>query len=110
MIEQRIVPYDLPESGKDFNEVGIKKMSITYVQEDDTNHGGKDDEQTLTIETEPTICTRDEAYDEQGYYLVLKSDRWAIDEPSDLTDLIEDFKSKLYKNVRDGKQKNGTVN
>ncbi len=106
MIEQRIIPYDLPEGGKDFTEVGIAKMSITYVQEDDTNHRGTEDYgQYLTIETEPVVCTREEAENEQGYYLVLKTDRWAIDEASDITSLIEDFKSKLYKNVRDRKEK-----
>lgn len=106
MIEQRIMPYDLPEGGKDFTEVGISKMSITYVQEDDTNHRGTDDYgQYLTIEAEPVICNREEAKNEQGYYIVLKTDRWAIDEPSDLTILVEDFKSKLYKNVRDEKEK-----
>lgn len=104
MVEQRIVPYAFPESNAKFTEVGIEKMSITYIQEDDTNHGGRDDVQTLTIETEDAICNRDEAENEQGYYLVIKTDRWAIDEPSELTALVEDFKSKLYKNVRDRKK------
>lgn len=104
MVEQIIVPYAFPESNAKFTEVGIEKMSITYIQEDDTNHGGRDDVQTLTIETEDAICSREEAENEQGYYLVLKTDRWAIDDTSDLAALVEDFKDKLYKNVRDRKK------
>jgi hypothetical protein len=75
-------------------------MSITYIQQDDTNHGGIDDVQTITIETEDAICTREEALNKQGYYLVIKTDRWAVDEPEDLTMLVNDFKDRLYCNLQ----------
>ena len=95
-----ILPYAFPENNGKVCEVGIEKMSITYIQQDDTNHGGRDDVQTITIETEDAICTREEALNKQGYYLVIKTDRWAVDEPEDLTMLVNDFKDRLYCNLQ----------
>lgn len=100
-----IVPYALPESNGKVCEIGIEKMSITYIQEDDTNHGGKDDTQTLTIETEDAICNREEALNKQGYYFVLKTDRWAIEDTEDLVKVIDDFKERLYCNIDNLKTK-----
>jgi len=95
-----IIPYALPESNGKVCEVGIEKMSITYIQENDTNMRTEDDPvQTITIETEDAICSREEALNKQGYYLVIKTDRWAVDEPEDLTMLVNDFKDRLYCNL-----------
>lgn len=104
-----IIPYALPESNGKVCEVGIEKMSITYVQENDTNMCTEDNPiQTITIETEDAICSREEALNKQGYYLTIKTDRWAIDEPEDLTMLLNDFKDRLYYNVEKLKHKNDT--
>lgn len=102
-MRSEIVPYAYPRNGKDLCEIGIEKMSITYVQPDDTNHGGEFDTQTLTIETEDAICNREEAEDEKSYYLVLKTDRWAIDSVDDIRMLVDDFTGKLYNTVRNKK-------
>ena len=96
-----ILPYALPESNGKVCEIGIEKMSITYIQENDTNMRTEDDPvQTITIEAEDAICSREEALNKQGYYLVIKTDRWAVDEPEDITMLVNDFKDRLYCNLQ----------
>lgn len=96
-----IIPYAFPESNGKVCEIGIEKMSITYIQENDTNMRTEDDPvQTITIEAEDAICSREEALNKQGYYLVIKTDRWAVDEPEDLTMLVNDFKDRLYCNLQ----------
>lgn len=100
-----ILPYALPESEGRTMEVGIDQMSITYIQQDDTNHGGRDDVQTITVETESAICTREEALNKQGYYFVIKTDRWAFDEVEDVVKVLEDFKKRLYYNIDELKGK-----
>ena len=100
-----IIPYAFPESDGETCEIGIEKMSITYVQENDTNIRTEENPvQTITIETEDAICGREEALNKQSYYLTIKTDRWAIDEPEDLTILLNDFKKRLYHNIEKLKQ------
>jgi len=104
-----IVPYALPKSDGKVCEIGIEKMSVTYIQEDDTNHRSEDGEdQRITIETEDAICDRTDALNKQSYYLTIKTDRWAIEGPEDLTILIKDFEERLYHNVEKLKHQNGT--
>ena len=91
-MKPKIIPYSLPEHDR----IGIRKMSITYVQMDDTNHKSDEyDEQSITIETEDTICSEKEAIDGEGYYLVLKSDRWAFTDPEEIMELTNDFIKRL---------------
>ena len=101
-MEQEIIPYSLPKN----LEIGIEKMSITYVQKDDTNHA-KDEycDQFITISTEAAICNREEALKEQGYYLVLKTNRWAIEDERDIDKLVKDFKSRLMLGVEELRKK-----
>lgn len=104
-----IVPYALPKSDGKVCEIGIEKMSVTYIQEDDTNHRSKDGEdQRITIETEDAICDRTDALNKHSYYLTIKTDRWAIEGVEDLTMLIKDFEERLYHNVEKLKHQNGT--
>ena len=104
-----IVPYALPKSDGKVCEIGIEKMSVTYIQEDDTNHRSKDGEdQRITIETEDAICDRTDALHKHCYYLTIKTDRWAIEGVEDLTMLIKDFEERLYHNVEKLKHQNGT--
>lgn len=104
-----IVPYALPKSDGKVCEIGIEKMSVTYIQEDDTNHRSEDGEdQRITIETEDAICDRTDALNKQSYYLTIKTDRWAIEGVEDLTMLIKDFEERLYHNVEKLKHQNGT--
>ena len=104
-----IVPYTLPKSDGKVCEIGIEKMSVTYIQEDDTNHRSEDGEdQRITIETEDAICDRTDALNKHSYYLTIKTDRWAIEGVEDLTMLIKDFEERLYHNVEKLKHQNGT--
>ena len=104
-----IVPYALPKSDGKVCEIGIEKMSVTYIQEDDTNHRSEDGEdQRITIETEDAICDRTDALNKHSYYLTIKTDRWAIEGVEDLTMLIKDFEERLYHNVEKLKHQNGT--
>lgn len=104
-----IVPYALPKSDGKVCEIGIEKMSVTYIQEDDTNHRSEDGEdQRITIETEDAICDRTDALNKRSYYLTIKTDRWAIEGVEDLTMLIKDFEERLYHNVEKLKHQNGT--
>lgn len=104
VMHPEIIPYSLPEN----LEIGIEKMSITYVQKDDTNHA-KDaySDQFITISTESAICTREEALKEQGYYLVLKTNRWAIEDEGDIDMLVKDFKSRLMLGVDELNRRDG---
>lgn len=72
------------------DEVGIAKMSITYIQTTDSNCEYQDVPQELTITTED-IPTDDDC----EYYFVISTERWAIDNPEDLTELLTDFKNRL---------------
>ena len=104
-----IVPYALPKSDGKVFEIGIEKMSVTYIQEDDANHRSEDGEdQRITIETEDAICDRTDALNKHSYYLTIKTDRWVIEGVEDLTMLIKDFEERLYHNVEKLKHQNGT--
>lgn len=104
---EEIVPYALPTNSAEVCEIGIAKMSITYIQEDDTNHNEGDDVQTLTVETEEAICNREDALNKESYYLTIQTDRWAIEEPEDILLVLNDFKEKLYSNVDKLKEQEG---
>ena len=90
-----IVPTPLIERDE---TIGIEKMSITYCQFDDNNHAeDRFSTQSITIETEDTIVSEDEARKDGGFYFVIKTDRWAIDPDNigRLSDLLADFKNRL---------------
>ena len=91
-----IVPTAFPEEP----HVGIQKVSVTYVQSDDTNHRSDIcDAQELTISTEDAIVSEsDDLSNIGGYYLTIQTERWAINDENELVDLIEDFKSRVMNN------------
>lgn len=67
------------------NKPKLISLKAVYEQEVDCN-ADSDDVQTIEISTE----------DSGGeFYFVLKTDRWAIDEPNELIQLLENFKKKL---------------
>ena len=100
-----VVPYAFPENNREVCEIGIEKMSVTYIQPDDTNHGGSDDVQTITIETEDAIVNREDALNKQSYYFTIKTDRWAVADADELSLLLKDFEDRLYHNVEELKSK-----
>lgn len=94
MTKIKSTPY--PEDG----EIGIHKMSITYTQNADTN-SERDEQQYLTIETEDVPDGSD-----LPYFFNIKiedCDHWSIDEPSELSDLVEDFIAMLKLKKRENK-------
>ena len=105
-----IIPYALPKSDAGDVEIGIEKMSITYCQEDDTNHRTEDgDDQRITIETEDAIVSREDAINGNGYYFVMKTDRWAFESADEIAFIINDFKSRLKPNFGDNDPVNNNV-
>lgn len=73
------------------NKVGIYKMTITYVQPADTD-SDMDDTQFLEIEAmNVPVC--DEGV--LPYYYRIKTDRWSVDEPEQIAELVEDFIKRL---------------
>ena len=71
------------------SQVGIVRMEITYVQPADTNSPDEND-QTLTISTEDIPGD-----DEEPYYYNLSTTRWSINDPAEITDLVDDFRARL---------------
>lgn len=88
------------------DEIGIEKMSITYCQPLDESQEGDHDYETqeLTISTEVSgacVGSNEVAFgkDTDGFYLVLSTDRWAIDDENSIADLIKDFKERIHLNT-----------
>ena len=71
-------------------DIGIFKMSITYVQECDTNKQEEEDN-FITISTEDVPTN-----DDEQHYFVISTDRWAISDDNEITELVNDFKNRLY--------------
>lgn len=80
-----IVNHPYPEG----SQVGIMRMEITYVQPADTNSPG-DDDQTLTISTEDVPVD-----DEEPYYYNIATTRWSVNDPAEITALVDDFRARL---------------
>lgn len=99
----KIIPKSLPDDLSTF--VGISAMSITYTQGEDTCGRTGEDQQYLTVEAVPMDDT--DSYKEgarpEAYY-TLQTDRWAIDEPEDLSVIINDFINR-HKMVTDTTKK-----
>lgn len=70
------------------SQVGIGRMEITYVQPADAN-SPDDADQTLTISTE------DVPGDEEPYYYNLATTRWSVNDPAEITALVDDFRARL---------------
>lgn len=76
----------------DTMEIGIAKMSITYVQQADCNSPDQDD-QFITFETED--CPSEDGI---SYYFNIKipdNRHWSFDDPKEITELCKDFISRL---------------
>ena len=85
----RVVPDAFIEDGE-VNKVGIEKMTITYVQAADTD-SDRDEEQFLEIEAMSVPC--DEGV--LPFYYRIKTERWSVDEPGQIGELVEDFIRRL---------------
>ena len=71
------------------SQVGIERMAVTYVQQADTC-SPDNAEQTITISTEDVP-----ACDEEPYYYNLATERWSVNDPAEITALVDDFRARL---------------
>ncbi len=94
--DRKIIPtYILKEHSCN---VGISDMSITYIQQPDSDSSPDDDYQELTISSVGAIVAEDEVLSgKEGYYYRLKTDKWAFDDSNEILDIIKDFKQRLNK-------------
>lgn len=100
----KVVPYNygLEEEMKknpSVNLVGIEEISITYMQEPDTN-SSSDEYQHITITTR-TACgiTKEEADREEGFYFdvtIPEGEHWSVSDGDELKTLIDDFINRIY--------------
>lgn len=104
MIHTKIVPYNygLDEEmveNPDISLVGIEEMSITYMQEPDTN-STRDEYQHLTITSKTAMgVTKEDAEKGDAFYFditIPDTEHWSVCDGEDLKVLIDDFKKRLY--------------
>lgn len=92
-----IIPADVI-TDKDYNHIAICEMSVTYMQNPDTN-SSQDDYQTLTIEAASGACMstteRLENPDKEAFYFNIKTNKWSVEKPEEVAFLIEDFRKRL---------------
>ena len=81
------------------SQVGIGRMEITYVQPADAN-SPDDADQTLTVSTEDVPVD-----DEEPYYYNIATTRWSVNDPAEITALVDDFRARLgVAKAKGGKQ------
>jgi hypothetical protein len=100
----KIVPYNygLDEEMREnptVNLVGIEEISVTYVQEPDTN-SRSDEYQHLTVTTK-TVCgvSKEDSEKKEGFYFDITipgGEHWSINDGDELKAIIEDFKRRIY--------------
>lgn len=81
--------------------IGIASMTVRYTQRPDGNDPNLQD-QFLTIEAVGYDDGDEESVAEgtPGHYLVLQTERWAIDDPKEMALVLNDFMNRL--NANDG--------
>lgn len=62
----------------------VNKVTVEYIQEADSNDSNTD--QFLELSTDDAGA---------GVYYVLKTDRWAFDDPKELIDILNDFIKRI---------------
>ena len=75
-----MINFGLPDHG----ETTISDFAVTYSQDSDTN--AKQGIQDIQISSELV---------ENEYYMILKTERWAINDIDEMIHLLEDFKSRI---------------
>lgn len=93
-MNQKIIPTAMLDEHSE--NIGIDKMTVRYTQQPD---GDDPDQQPqfLTVETVGYDDGDEESVKkgEQGYYLVLSTERWAIDSPKEMEMVLNDFFARL---------------
>lgn len=104
----KIYPTDIIDTNKE--EIGIDSMSIRYCQPIDSAQEGDRgcDVQTITITavlSDGCVTSKDieEGKEEDGFFLTISTNRWAINDVNELSLLINDFKLKLHTQITNKK-------
>lgn len=81
------------------NLVGIDEMSITYMQEPDTN-SESDEYQYLTVTSRQACAiSKEDAEKEEGFYFditIPEGQHWSVENGDDIKAVIDDFKKRIY--------------
>jgi len=95
-----IIPANFGKTWEEGKYVGIDSMSVTYTQAADTN-SSSDDVQLLTIKTQTAEAPAlDTVENQQGYYFdVSIQGHWSVEDGSEIAELVDDFKKRLYANI-----------
>jgi hypothetical protein len=100
----KVVPYTygLDEEMREhpeINLVGIEEISITYMQEPDTN-STSDEYQHITITTRQACApSKEDAEKEESYYFdisIPEGEHWSVNDGNELKTLVDDFISRIY--------------
>lgn len=93
-MNQKIIPTAMLDEHSE--NIGIDKMTVRYTQQPDGNDPDQQP-QFLTVETVGYDDGDEESVKkgEQGYYLVLSTERWAIDSPKEMEMVLNDFFARL---------------
>ena len=100
----KIVPYTygLNEEMREhpeINLVGIEEISITYMQEPDTN-STSDEYQHITITTRQACApSKEDAEKEESYYFdisIPEGEHWSVNDGNELKAIIDDFINRIY--------------
>lgn len=90
-MNKKVIPTALPDEN-----IGIASMTVRYTQCPDCNDESCND-QFLTVEAVNYDDGDEKSVMEgkQGYYLVLSTERWAIDSPKEMEMVFNDFFARL---------------
>ena len=90
-MNKKVIPTALPDEN-----IGIASMTVRYTQRPDGNDESCND-QFLTVEAVNYDDGDEKSVMEgkQGYYLVLSTERWAIDSPKEMEMVLNDFFARL---------------
>lgn len=93
-MNKKIIPTAMLDEHSE--NIGIDKMTVRYTQQPDCNDPDRQP-QFLTVETVGYDDGDEESVKkgEQGYYLVLSTERWAIDSPKEMEMVLNDFFARL---------------
>ena len=74
----------------DEGQIGVFKVSVTYVQEADSN-SKSEEEQYITFSTQDAPVPDDQF----PYYLEIKTEKWCFDDEEEMKELIDDFINRV---------------
>lgn len=94
MEKLKVIQDFAPDNCAELNVVSIEEMSITYSQGPDTN-SPRDEFQHLKITTQNCGTGED------GWYFDIDTcgGHWSVDNPSQITEILEDFKKRFDMNI-----------